>query len=343
MRILILISVISILLILGCLPYNAVYAEGVDGENGTALNSSDFVPYWINPNQEDIWLEGDYAYICSGGNGLHIFDIADPLNPVLVNTVCGDAGNKICVSSGYAYTFGYSAWLNVYDITSPETAYLAYRENTHSNMVDLSMVVDGILYTRSVYGFSIYDISPDTGIKELSHHTCNVFISCLAVSGGYAYLGINYVGLAIIDVDPPAEEHNVGGVKMDLPSSIAISDGFAYVTVNNQGLTIVDIDPPESAHIISTVTDPVSADHNSSLAIDGGLACIADYKSGLHIYDVGNPEDAGLLKIVECPGPAMGVKLRGCIAYVISGDEIYIIDLRIPEDAYVVKSFFTPW
>jgi len=34
---------------------------------------------------QNIFINGDYAYIADSSNGLVIFDISDPVNPIIVN------------------------------------------------------------------------------------------------------------------------------------------------------------------------------------------------------------------------------------------------------------------
>ncbi len=42
------------------------------------------------PHGEGIWIHGNYAYVSGGRTGLHIVDVSDPANPVLVSSMAGD-------------------------------------------------------------------------------------------------------------------------------------------------------------------------------------------------------------------------------------------------------------
>jgi PKD repeat protein len=68
------------------------------------FNPVDITPPWLNFCAEDVCVDGNYAYIAGYVNGLHIFDISDPANPVWVNWVDtpGEAYG-VAVSGGYAY------------------------------------------------------------------------------------------------------------------------------------------------------------------------------------------------------------------------------------------------
>jgi hypothetical protein len=93
-----------------------------------AFNLVEVTPPWLNFIPQDIFVEGNYAYVAGGLKGLHIFNISDPLNPFWVNWVdipvykYEGYAYSVHVSGGYAFiAAGYSG-LQIIDVDPPESA-----------------------------------------------------------------------------------------------------------------------------------------------------------------------------------------------------------------------------
>ncbi|MCX6647609.1 MAG: hypothetical protein NTY09_14800, partial [bacterium] len=202
------------------------------------FNLVDVTPPWLNFSPEGICLDGNYAYIAGGINGLHIFDISDPENPTWVNWV-DTPGEARCVtvSGGYAYVTDYSdfystnnASLHIIDIDPPGSAYIVKSVDT-----------PGAAYS-------------------------------VTVSGEYAFVADWGPGIQVIDIQPPESAHIVKTI--DTPGQawdIALSGGYAYVADSWRGVQIIDIDPLESAYIVKSVDTP---DYAQGIAISAGYAYV---------------------------------------------------------------------
>ncbi len=67
-------------------------------------NPVDITPGWLNFSPYNVFIDGDYAYVAAGFNGLHMWDISEKENPVWLNSVSID-DELLCVavSGDYAY------------------------------------------------------------------------------------------------------------------------------------------------------------------------------------------------------------------------------------------------
>ncbi len=75
----------------------------------------------MNVNIFSVDLEGDLAYI-GFEDGMGIFDISDPYNPVLISeTPTGDGANDVVVGDGIAYAGDGSSELVILDVSDPFT------------------------------------------------------------------------------------------------------------------------------------------------------------------------------------------------------------------------------
>ncbi len=314
-------------------------------------SSVDVTPPGLNFSPGDIYVNGNYAYVAGGGNGLHFFDISDPENPVWINWVDMHCGNMaVPVSGGYAYVTytDYDAGMSgfrIIDIDPPESAYIIKSIDTlggaHGVAVSgtYAYVVDADSYTGDT-NLLIIDIDPPESAYIYKSVVVPPGSDKVAVSGGYACLASGYSGLQIVDIDPPESAYLVNSVGIpgfphNLISGVASSGGYAYVT--SGGLRIIDIDPPESAYIVNTVEN---AD-GGRVTLSGGYAYVTAGSVGLKIIDIQLPESAYLIKSVDTPGRARDVAVSGGYAYVTDG-AIRIIDIDPLESAYIVSSIETP-
>ncbi len=69
-----------------------------------------------------IYVSGDYAFIADAHEGLHIMDISDPLNPILLGTYdTSNYARDVCVDGDYAFVADGDEGLKVIDISNPST------------------------------------------------------------------------------------------------------------------------------------------------------------------------------------------------------------------------------
>ena len=171
----------------------------------------------------------------------------------------------------------------------------------------------------------------------------------LIVSGGYAYVGIDDGGIAIIDVDPMMEASVVSSFS-DAGSvgEFIIVNGFIYTADPQNGLMIIDISDPLVPELLNTVEGSF---HDVDFA--DGFAYLASGADGLTIIDVDPPEDAAIVSTVPtvANGSAVDVKVLGGYAYLATGNNgpdtvdepsgLEIINVTPPEEAAVVHSVET--
>ncbi len=278
-------------------------------QDAASFNPVDITPPWLNISVRSMCVDGTLCYVAGGPNGLHIFDISDPSNPVWVNKVVmpmepggetspGEAIG-VAVSGGYAYVAAGFSGLVIVDIYPPESASVV-------KIISAPVVAQGV-----------------------------------DVSDGYAFVVSGVGGLHLIDVDPPESASVVKTVDMPaIAQSVAVSGEYAYVADGLGGLQIVDIDSPESASILTTVPTTGLA---QGVDISGPYAYVADFDEGLQIVDIGAPESASIVKTVETLGDAVCVAVSGGYAYVANRElGLQVLDIDPPDSASVVKTVDMP-
>ena len=305
------------------------------------FNISDVTPPVLNMRPMASFAEAKYFYFTSFGDGLYIFDITNPLDPVMVSRVpVWGAQESVYVSNGYAYVA--SDDLYIIDVDPPESAHVV-------QVVDCD-------YVFGVYASGSYAYATDhyLGLKIInidppeSAYIVNTVITApgaialwgVCEIGGYAYVEDEFAGLRIIDVDPPESAYIVKTVPTALNAwHVAVSGGYAYVSSYDVGLQIIDVDPIESASIVRTVGLAPSY----GLCVYNGYAYVAS-GADLNIINIASPESAYVVNSLNMPGGARSSCVSGGYAYSISiGAGFHVVDIDPPESAFIVKSIPSAW
>jgi hypothetical protein len=300
-----------------------------------AFNLVEVTPPWLNITPSEIYFDGDYAYIAAGLNGLHIFDISNPVNPVWITMIDTPGwARDIYVKEDYAFVAD-SSGLLIINIDPPLSGYIVASVDTPSqaNSVDVS---DGYAYVACLNsGLQVVDVDPPQN-ASIVHSVSTPGQSIEAcVSDGYAYVANFNSGLQLIDISSPESAFIFNSVDTtDAAEGVCVSDGYAYVAEHWAGIQIVDVDPPENASIVKTIDTPHMA--NRVCVIDG-YAYVADNQSGLQIIDIDPLENAYIVNSVDTPSDARTVYVTGGYAYVTDSG-LQIIDIDPPESAYIVDS-----
>jgi len=259
----------------------------------------------LKPVQTEHWLwsaaiEGNYLYIA--GNYLHIIDISDPGNPILVNSVntMGDI-TAIDVSDGYACIVGQSYGFEIIDVDPPEIAYsvgsleLEYRGEDVVVQEDVAYMIDYHYYDSGE--FHVIDIS-DPGSPEIMRTVGNApgdpiySTYCLDLFDDYAYVGMGGGATAdfllrIIDISNPADAYILNEIELSQnPDVFCISSGYMFLEwydpVLENGIKILDLSSP---------TDPqevgfFKADRFLSTIAVGGPYLYTASQHGLSIFQL---------------------------------------------------------
>ena len=308
-------------------------------------------PPWLNMNPEVVCVDGDYAYLACGCNGLFIFDISDPENPIFVNRVeTPDEVNWIAVKGGYAYVA--EEELLIVDVDPPASAQIVNTMNPSCSASYITISGD-YAYVSGGNKLSILDISdPVTPSKVTTVELPTGMMSSnsfgkFTVAGDYAYVGMRHsagdigggggtsYSFNIYDISTPESVHSVGSLDtISYARDIAVDGGYAYIV--NGDLMIIDIDPPQSPTIVGYSSLP---DRTTSLELSGNYAYVTDSESGLEIFNVLNPESPYLVNTVNTPGSAEDVALSGDVAIIADeGAGLQVIDIGDIGSSRIVNS-----
>ncbi len=301
---------------------------------------TDVTPPWLNLEPRQVCVEGNYLYVGAGHNGLHIYDITDPVHPLWVNSVeLPDRISDIDVEGSYAYAITFQYTVNIIDIDPPESAHVvgSFEAPLYPTGINVSgnyayIIDDGV-------GLRIFDVSTPESAFLITTVDTQSWAHEVAVSDGYAYVADTGEGLLVIDIDPPESAHMVQQAKLPYSNcayGVAVSGDYAYVADYQHGLVIVDITSPESAFAENVVYTPDC----ERVTVFGNYAFLTGEETGLHIVDIGA---AKLVNSIATPGTALECAVADGYAYLADGNGgLHVVDVASPESAKVISVLETP-
>ncbi|MDP8219989.1 MAG: hypothetical protein P9X26_01470 [Candidatus Stygibacter frigidus] len=196
---------------------------------------------------KDLYVEGDFAYMAEGSNGVTIMYIASSYPAVVSNIPLSDA-RKIFVLQKYGNVYAFVAnGLNngmvIIDVTDPYNP-VQISDLPFEGLANDIFVADDIAYlSNGENGLEIIDISSLNAPYVIKNISTGGFSNGVFVENNYAYISDIEMGFYVIDCVSPVNAYILGSLEMESePASIHIAGSYAYIT-DNAGLKIIKIKP----------------------------------------------------------------------------------------------------
>ncbi len=308
------------------------------------LHHAAFAP-WSTRNVggiADIVVEAGTAYIVNR-DGLHVWDVSVPTNPVLVGSLPVDWFPKhVVVSEGLAYVSTGHEGLRIIELgdgSSPteigrfDVMTLAYR-------VDKVGDVAYVAYSSS--GLVALDLSDLDRPELLGRLDIPGTARDLDVDGDLVYVADSDAGLRIVDVSDPMMPVEIGFNEARDGWRVRVQGSFAYMieSVVNEPywLRIFDISVPTSPVELGALTlDTIAWD----LEVSGSHVFVANGTLGMRVVDVSDPTTPVEVARYSVPD-VHDLQLVGDIAFVTSADfagGLITLDISDPTNPTVLDRY----
>ncbi|MFX1282550.1 MAG: Ig-like domain-containing protein [Promethearchaeota archaeon] len=283
--------------------------------------------YNLPGDTNGVAIDGNYAYIADGNQGLQILNITDPSTPVLTWT-CNTSGfaQNVAVSGHHAFIADGDQGLQIVDIVASPTIISTY--DTPGTAYDV--FVDGNIVFVTGYdggGIQIINITDAANPSLISAYNTAGNSGGIEVAGDYAYLVKLNVGLQIInianprnpilagtcstssardvavagdyafiadddklqvaDISNPSNPILVGSCDIGTAWAVEIKGNYAYTTIASSGMSVVEISDPVNPIVVDMYSDVWTP--VTDLAIEGNCAYITDTDLGLQIVKISDP------------------------------------------------------
>lgn len=331
LRLLYIMRPLSLLTILALSALLLLSLSGCDLKNGiTQEPGLNLVGSYDTPGQaNDIFIQGDYAYIADGSRGLLILDIASPYFPSFVAsyTTPGPA-HKVFVSEDYycyvIYELSGSRRVQIYDISTPNNPVLAGNlDSTSTDYLDIYAANHLAYIAAGNNGFKIYNMVDPTRPSLMG--LINGFFpqNRIWLSGNYIYMTYYNVSggksrYQPINISNPSSPLLLTPVDLlnEPIHDLEVFNYYMYACFADSGLRILEISDPTDPLIISGYDTYGQA---NDIFVYGANAFIADGSNGTMMVNVANPNSPYLDGYYNASGSAQSVFVSGGYIFVACG------------------------
>ncbi len=233
----------------------------------------------------EIEIKDKTAYLAAGRDGLLVYDVNDPENPVKVTSYSSDWNAQSL------YLIGNLIFVDTFESGVRILKSDASRNLIETGSLDINVMTicgNNDLICMVKYDSLIFGTVNNQGFLRINsvfqqNRTYNAFIS-----DNYVYSNTHH-GFEIVDISDPVNPYNVGSLSYDNHyNAIHVSDDHAYIS-NGLRILIVDISIPSSPAKLSEIKYD-----NGGGAYDESIFYYKDHvylSTGeeMYIYDVSNP------------------------------------------------------
>lgn len=292
----------------------------------------------------DVAIAGTNAYLATGGAGMSVVDVSDPLRPRVTGSLYATGiATGVVTRGSYAYLAESDQGFRVIMISDPGNLITVSTLDTPGQALDLA-VSGRYLYVADGWGgLVVADVGVPAhpfmlGAVPLPDQAVGV-----AISGAIGYVAARTSGLLVVDTSDPANPQIFGQALMPgIAEDVAVQQNLAYVADGLAGLQIVDVTDPAQPTVIGSIA---VGDAVTGVSVVGSRAYLAGGASGLHVIDVSDPSSPRAVARLDAHGNVRRVIARNDYAYVsnnLSGFGFQIADLSSNEQPGVLESLMLP-
>ncbi|MBZ0265828.1 T9SS type A sorting domain-containing protein [bacterium] len=202
------------------------------------------------------YLHGDYLYMASSEAGIQVIQVANPANPVAINTVDTPGfASQIEVVDHYLYLADCTS-LRTYDISDPEEPEFITESQLSGYHLDMFYQEASellFLVTNREFGIQVFDVSDRENPSFETAITGTEESRSVYVVENLVYVVDQIIGLIIYDISDLENPVTVTEMEFEDPIKCATIRGqFAYIWGFNSFI-VVDISNPEFPFVTDSV------------------------------------------------------------------------------------------
>jgi hypothetical protein len=316
----------------------------------------------ITPFGVEVAVTSGYAYAAVGELGCVIFNVTNPANPEIIDTITnyGWGIYSAAVSGDYLYLAYPSAY--VYDISTPSNpTYLG----SYGSYVDYNEVADGtaaaIAYTCGNNSwdeegvFDIIDFSSDPGSPTLlgSYTNADWYINNFTVNGNFAYVaeseGLWSTGqqrLEVLNITTPSSPSSSGNCLLPYLSisDFDVSGNYVGMSHYHDGFSLYDVSIPASpTEVLNYDTPDFFPLGGKPIVLSGEYAYVANRDDGLRILDISTPSDVAEVGRCETVDAQAGIAVAGSYVLGVDNTGLWIVDVSNPLSPVELPHYDISW
>jgi hypothetical protein len=296
-------------------------------------------PILVNSIQRSVRtlkVVGRYTYL-GNENGLEVVDLIDPQFPKLVGLIAVGYVKALAVQGSFVYAL-FDQKIKVVDVSDPRNPTLATTLTGDTYFEAIGVAGDYLCAERQG-AFEVYDVhSPGAPTRIFSGEEWNG-AGDITISGHYAYVSDGEARLRILDIADPAAPKSV----YDLDGStraILFAAPYLYVAENSQTPKFRVLDATDLAHPKQVAE--LGGFSINEMTRQGSFIYALGREKDLRIIDVSNPTNPKFAGIFPTEKWATTLTVQGNYGYLASYfTNLSVLDLSNPASPRLVGSYPT--
>jgi hypothetical protein len=253
----------------------------------------------------EIERSGGYAYVTASEGGMHVIDIQDPADPVIVGTFlgCQIGAYEVAVSGDVAYVGeGINRYLHAVDVSNPSSPTELSSLLLPDDCLGLGADERYAYVATRTLGLLVVDA---TIPAVISTTPLGAMARAVRVRDGYAYVACTTGGLKVVDVHDPNAPVVVGSFAGAYLANLTLSGPYAYLACSGDGVTILDVGDPASPSFVGSIDTPGDVEW---IAVHEPYVYVSvSHSVGVEIIDVHDRTSPEMVSLIQIPGPPEGI------------------------------------
>jgi len=296
----------------------------------------------IDSRRAKIEVEGMFAYVAEESNGMRIFDISDPTEPLEISLTDYPDGrvNDLLIVDNTAFVAIDRFGIQMLDISDRENPTLIDTIVTNGDPECIT-VQENLLFV-ACNDLSIFNLENVDNIEPIGRFETPSSIRALTIEGNLAILKVNREGLFSIDISDPTNPREIGWIDAEQAvgsrsDKIMLEEGNLFSILGRNGLRVHDFQDPQNPNLVGTFNPPGPL---IAVTVGGNYAYIKDRVAGLLVADISDPTQPREVGQAELPLDWEDGKMiiNGNYLYVNNPDSgLYVFDISEPEQPEFIQ------
>lgn len=274
----------------------------------------------------DVALDGSVLYLAAGFGGCQIWDVSNPLAPVLQGTLrTGVRAVDADLAADTLLVAGDEAGLQVHSLTNVASPQWMATVASSTNPRCLAVAGSLAYVAEALGGLKIYSISNPASPVLLGTDPGSglVTIRRLALSGSHLAMTDGHQ-INLVDVSNPAAPVQLASnIPPGYVFDLAASTSHIFAACGGAGLCILDNSTLGPVGTYSTAPAPVV-----TVSINANHAYVGDGQTTFRTLNVSNPASPSLVQ--TSAGPGFGSAVAGSFVYLVGRNQGAGLDVSAP-------------
>lgn len=263
---------------------------------------------WSDESVVELAVAGDRAYLATE-IGLVVLDVSDPGAPVEIGRLpTPSSGKAVAVVGNRAY-FTTETTLMVIGIGQPSAPVVIGTMATQGTVVAIAVDGSVLCLAAGDDGLRIVDVTDPTLPVEIGAVADSWEARDVVIRDEFAYVAAGWSGLRIVEISDPTNPVEIGasGTRR-AANGVDLAGGYAFLAVTKRVAVVVNVKNPHAPFMVRLYESWGISD---AIAVGAGYAHVASRNGFVTTFDISLPTQLSQVGVVDIPGSAVGIALKG--------------------------------